>query len=163
MSAFALPGTRNESAAGASFGDFFRRPLSNTGMAGAVAGIAVLERIKTILALIVAGSLCFGLALAQDGAQDPEGQEAAGSEGAPAAGQEAAGSDAAPAAAEGETGDGGAGAESDPAGEAETDPSLDPEIYDPELDDQTYEGDDDVFVPTEEIPADEPIPFPTDI
>ncbi|MEX2495972.1 MAG: hypothetical protein WD448_07790 [Woeseia sp.] len=39
----------------------------------------------------------------------------------------------------------------------------DAEIYDPELDDQTYEGDDKVFVPTEEIPADEAIPFPTDI
>jgi len=32
-----------------------------------------------------------------------------------------------------------------------------------DLDDQTYEEDDDGFVPTEEIPADEPIPFPTDI
>ena len=37
----------------------------------------------------------------------------------------------------------------------------DPE--DADLDDQTYEEDDDDFVPTEEIPADEPIPFPTNI
>ncbi|NNE60158.1 MAG: hypothetical protein HKN35_04640 [Woeseia sp.] len=36
-------------------------------------------------------------------------------------------------------------------------------IDDPELDEQTYEEDEDVFVPTEEIPSDEPIPFPTNI
>ena len=34
---------------------------------------------------------------------------------------------------------------------------------DADLDDQTYEEDDDDFIPTEEIPADEPIPFPTNI
>ena len=33
----------------------------------------------------------------------------------------------------------------------------------PELDEQTYEKDDDEFVPTEEIPVDQSIPFPTDI
>ncbi len=32
-----------------------------------------------------------------------------------------------------------------------------------DLDEQTYDQDDDDFVPTEEIPADEAIPFPTDI
>ena len=37
------------------------------------------------------------------------------------------------------------------------------EIDDSDLDDQTYEEDDDDFVPTEEIPADEPIPFPSNI
>ncbi len=37
------------------------------------------------------------------------------------------------------------------------------ELDDSDLDLQTYEQDDDDFVPTEEIPADEPIPFPTDI
>jgi hypothetical protein len=37
----------------------------------------------------------------------------------------------------------------------------DPE--DADLDEQTYEEDEDDFVPTEEIPADEPIPFPTNI
>ena len=31
------------------------------------------------------------------------------------------------------------------------------------LDDQTFEGEDDDFIPTEEIPLSEPIPFPTDI
>jgi len=34
---------------------------------------------------------------------------------------------------------------------------------DSDLDLQTYEENDDVFVPTEEIPTDEPIPFPSDI
>lgn len=33
----------------------------------------------------------------------------------------------------------------------------------PELDRQTHEKDDDDFVPTEEIPVDQSIPFPTDI
>lgn len=37
------------------------------------------------------------------------------------------------------------------------------EVEDADLDDQTYAEDDDDFVPTEEIPADEPIPFPTNI
>ena len=32
-----------------------------------------------------------------------------------------------------------------------------------DLDLQTYEEDEDDFVPTEEIPADEPIPFPSNI
>ncbi len=31
------------------------------------------------------------------------------------------------------------------------------------LDDQTYGGEDDDFIPSEEIPVDEPIPYPTDI
>jgi len=34
---------------------------------------------------------------------------------------------------------------------------------DSDLDRQTYEENDDVFVPSEEIPSDEPIPFPSDI
>ena len=34
---------------------------------------------------------------------------------------------------------------------------------DADLDVQTYEENDDIFVPTEEIPSDEPIPFPSDI
>ncbi len=37
------------------------------------------------------------------------------------------------------------------------------EFDDSDLDLQTYEQDDDDFVPTEEIPADEAIPFPSDI
>jgi hypothetical protein len=36
-------------------------------------------------------------------------------------------------------------------------------VDDADLDAQTYEEDDDDFVPTEEIPADEPIPFPSNI
>jgi len=41
---------------------------------------------------------------------------------------------------------------------------ADPEILlEGDLDDQNYEEDDDEFVPTEEIPADEPIPFPSNI
>lgn len=48
--------------------------------------------------------------------------------------------------------------ESDPAGEADEE-----EVEDADLDDQSYEEDDDDFVPTEEIPADEPIPFPSNI
>ena len=41
---------------------------------------------------------------------------------------------------------------------------IDPELFeDTELDEQTYEEDEDEFIPTEEIPADEPIPFPTNI
>jgi len=36
-------------------------------------------------------------------------------------------------------------------------------ILDDDLDDQLYEEDEDEFVPTEEIPADEPIPFPSNI
>jgi len=39
---------------------------------------------------------------------------------------------------------------------------LDP-LADADLDEQTYEEDEDVFVPSEEIPSDEPIPFPTNI
>ncbi len=37
------------------------------------------------------------------------------------------------------------------------------DIEDADLDEQTYEQDDDDFIPTEEVPADEPIPFPSNI
>ncbi len=37
------------------------------------------------------------------------------------------------------------------------------ESDDSDLDDQTYGEDDDDFIPTEEVPADESIPFPTNI
>ncbi len=43
----------------------------------------------------------------------------------------------------------------------QTDPAD--EIDDSDLDEQTYEDDDDDFVPSEEIPADEPIAFPSNI
>ena len=39
----------------------------------------------------------------------------------------------------------------------------DEEIDDSDLDEQTYEQEDEGFIPTEEIPADEPIPFPSNI
>ena len=44
-----------------------------------------------------------------------------------------------------------------------TDPEDEEDLDDADLDEQTYEEDDDDFVPTEEIRADEPVPFPTDI
>ena len=37
------------------------------------------------------------------------------------------------------------------------------EIDDSDLDEQTYEEDEDDFIPTEEIPVDQPIPFPSNI
>ncbi len=52
------------------------------------------------------------------------------------------------------------GAEQDEDGTADdADPAFDESV----LDDQTYEGEDDGFIPSEEVPVDEPIPFPTDI
>ncbi len=47
--------------------------------------------------------------------------------------------------------------------DAPDDEEVEEEVDDSDLDLQTYEEDDDVFVPTEEIPADEPIPFPSNI
>jgi len=49
--------------------------------------------------------------------------------------------------------------EEDTAEEADEEEDVD----DADLDEQTYEEDEDDFIPTEEIPADEPIPFPTNI
>ena len=46
------------------------------------------------------------------------------------------------------------------ADEAEADSE---EVADSDLDEQTYEEDEDDFIPSEEIPIDEPIPFPTSI
>lgn len=53
---------------------------------------------------------------------------------------------------------------------AEPEESTDPEqsadadeIDDADLDEQTYEEDEDDFVPSEEIPVDQPIPFPSNI
>lgn len=42
-------------------------------------------------------------------------------------------------------------------------PAAPDDVDDDDLDLQTYEEDDDDFVPSEEIPADEPIPFPSNI
>jgi len=52
-------------------------------------------------------------------------------------------------------------AAAEPSGAA--DDIVDPDFDDADLDEQTYEEDDDDFVPSEEIPADEPIPFPSNI
>ena len=56
--------------------------------------------------------------------------------------------------------------QAEPAGEEAEAPAAEDdadEIEDADLDEQTYEEDDDDFIPTEEIPADEPIPFPSNI
>jgi hypothetical protein len=45
----------------------------------------------------------------------------------------------------------------------ETAVATEEDVDDDDLDLQTYEEDDDDFVPSEEIPADEPIPFPSNI
>ncbi len=47
-------------------------------------------------------------------------------------------------------------AAAEPAGDAD-------EMDDSDLDEQTYEEDEDDFIPSEEIPTDEPIPFPSNI
>ena len=47
--------------------------------------------------------------------------------------------------------------------EVATESADEEDVDDSDLDEQTYEEDDDDFVPTEEIPADEPIPFPSNI
>jgi hypothetical protein len=64
-----------------------------------------------------------------------------------------AGADAAPSADETEVPE---VREAEPADEA-------PQIDDTGLDEQGYEEDEDDFVPSEEIPADQPIPFPSNI
>jgi hypothetical protein len=46
------------------------------------------------------------------------------------------------------------------SGEEEEDEA---DVDDADLDEQTYEEDEDDFIPTEEIPADEPIAFPSNI
>ena len=69
---------------------------------------------------------------------------------APGWAQEAA-SDEAPAAIE------------DAVAEEVAEPVAPEDVDDDDLDLQTYEEDEDDFVPSEEIPADEPIPFPSNI
>lgn len=57
--------------------------------------------------------------------------------------------------------------EEDASGSSEVDDVndgvLEEAFEDETLDEQTYEEDEDDFIPTEEIPADEPIPFPSNI
>lgn len=57
---------------------------------------------------------------------------------------------------------GGEAAEPDETAEQEQSEEAD-EIDDADLDEQTYEEDEDDFVPSEEIPVDQPIPFPSNI
>jgi hypothetical protein len=56
-----------------------------------------------------------------------------------------------------------AAADEEAAVDDEVSQIVDPEFDDAALDDQSYEEDDDDFVPSQEIPADEPIPFPSNI
>ena len=68
-----------------------------------------------------------------------------------------------PASAETETGP---ETETETATESDTETVADSDesdVDDSDLDEQTYEEDEDDFVPSEEIPADEPIPFPSNI
>jgi hypothetical protein len=94
----------------------------------------------TILALLAAAGLVFAEALAQQPAEEPD-----------------------TAVQDDVVSEGSAEQSSDGQEDAVDDSTLDPALDDSDLDDQTYESDDDVFVPSEEIPADEPIPFPSDI
>ena len=56
----------------------------------------------------------------------------------------------------------GAAAEPEETAEEEQSDEAD-EVDDADLDEQTYEEDEDDFVPSEEIPVDQPIPFPSNI
>lgn len=101
-------------------------------------------------------------------AQEEE-QEGIAAEAAPTeADSSEAGEEAGETADAGEAGEEGIAADAastesaiDDADEAEG--IVDPDFEDADLDVQIYEEDDDDFVPTEEIPADEPIPFPSNI
>ena len=53
--------------------------------------------------------------------------------------------------------------EEQPTAEVESVEEEVDELDDSDLDDQTYEEDDDDFVPSEEVPVDTPIPFPSNI
>ena len=83
------------------------------------------------------------LLLAMAGAQDNESGDASGDVAPPE--DSAEGETAADAAADDEEQD------------------DEEEVDDSDLDEQSYESDEEDFTPTEEIPADEPIPFPTNI
>ncbi len=53
--------------------------------------------------------------------------------------------------------------EEQPAADVEVEEDEFDELDDADLDDQTYEQDDDDFVPSEEVPSDIPISFPSNI
>jgi hypothetical protein len=122
------------------------------------------------LLLAAAASLVLALpAWAQDAEEEPAATEAPAEASGEAAQPEnadeepAAGEDAAAGAAE-STGEEAAGEAAGTAGEEAADA---PVVVDVEegtvIDDQTFEGEDDDFIPSEEIQIDQAIPFPTDI
>lgn len=130
-----------------------------------IAGLALL-----LVALPARSQDAGGPAGAPDGApQAAQGaqEEDAAAAGGPVDGSEVPATEA--AAAGGAAEDAAAG---DPVGEEDPDkavqnPANGPVVVEVEeggvLDDQTFEGEDDDFIPSEEIPVDQPIPFPTDI
>ncbi|HET6628275.1 MAG TPA: hypothetical protein VFG91_00710 [Woeseiaceae bacterium] len=98
---------------------------------------------------------------------DPPAPEPSADQGAPEAGAEAGSPENAsedPAAAEPAAAD---EAAAGPAAEEEAAGAGEPVVVDigegTVIDDQTFEGEDDDFIPSEEIPIDQAIPFPTDI
>ncbi len=116
---------------------------------------------KTVLCAIAAVCLAFP-AWGQDaGDAADEPARPAASAGAPEPDQ--AQNDSDEATAEGAAGEAGR----DTAAEPDENAAGGPVVVEVEeggvLDDQTFEGDDDDFIPSEEIPVDQPIPFPTDI
>lgn len=142
--------------------DFFRETVSNIGMRAGTEGIWASLAVLTAAALALAGPV-----RAQDAGTGTAGAEE------PAQGQADGGTDAGPAA-EATAEDGAAGPEAadgapeDAAGEDTAESGEDgPLVVEAEdgsvLDDQTYSGEDDDFIPSQEIPVDEPIPFPSDI
>jgi hypothetical protein len=90
------------------------------------------------LAVFLMLSLCLSAAVAQD--------------------DDASAEDESPAGATAQTPE---APEDSAADDSEVD--ADSEEDDADLDEQTYEEDEDDFIPTEEIPADEPIAFPSNI
>lgn len=115
-----------------------------------------------LLGLIAAAALFAVPAWAQeaedDNATTPEAAEA----------PEAAGEEPEEGAAEApEKGDEAGGEETAADADAESTDEDGPLVVEAEegsvLDDQTFEGEDDDFTPSEEIPVDQPIPFPVDI
>ncbi len=115
------------------------------------------------IAAALRGALALaGAALAQQGGGAPAGEEDE-----PAATTGADGPAAEAEAAQAEGGETGAPADGEPAGDGGAAGEDGPLVVDEEegsvLDDQTFEGEEDDFIPSQEIPVDEPIPFPSDI
>ena len=111
------------------------------------------------LSLVVIASVVATASWSQDDAADPAEAQAAPAPVEDGSGEDAAAdpadAQAAPAPVEDESGEDAAAADEEELGDLILD--------DPELDEQGYAGDDDEFIPTEEIPVDQAIPFPSDI